>query len=1221
MASKKNNRARLAPKKRSRIVSRQQRTPPLEHRKTGFPIVGIGASAGGLKAFELFFSKMPPDSGMAFILVPHLDPTHVSMLPELLSRYTAMPILQASDRRRVEPHTIYIIPANKKMAINHGTLVLTEPTEPRGLRLPIDGFFRSLAADQGSNAIGIILSGTGTDGTMGLQAIKDAGGLTVAQDPTSAEFDGMPGSAIETGMVDYVLAPEKIPEQILNYAKGSRPQRSRITPAVLDLSPDILEKILHLLQSHTGHDFSSYKKNTICRRIFRRMSLDKIEYPSDYLRLLEQNAQEVTVLSKDLLISVTNFFRDTEAFKILSRLLKEMLAKKPKNHVVRIWVPGCASGEEVYSIAIVLRECMDALKKHFNVQIFGTDIDADAIETARAGIYPAAIANEVAPARLTRFFQEEGDGYHVTKEIRAMAIFSIHDLVKDPPFTKLDLLSCRNVLIYLDSELQKKLLRLFHYAIRPGGLLFLGASENIGGYTDLFAERTKRWKIFKRKESMHELGAGLDFSFPPSRKETSELAPWAQTPATHDARISGVAEKLLLDRYAPPCVLINKSSNILYTHGTTSRYLALPQGQASLNIVAMARGGLKNALATLIRKARAQKRPALLEGVQIRSNGKYHRLNLTATRYHEGHGAGELLLITFEDAGLRKLKTKTGGPPASRDAERVARLEQELWDAREQLQMAITRTQTPDEELRSYNEELQSANEELQSMNEELETSKEELQSLNEELATVNAELQGKTEELSATNDDLRNLLDSTNVATLFLDTSLCVKRFTPEAAKLIKLIQKDVGRPVSHFKTSLEDENLAQEAQEVLDTLIPKESEIRSTDGQWYVKRMRPYRAANNVIDGVVVTFIDITERKHSELAAKRAQEFAQDIVETVREPLIILDRDFNVVSANEAFYQRFKLTPQLAERRAFFELNRRQWDIPELRRQLGQVVPENKGFDNFMVDHEVPGLRHTILLLNARRIHRGPIGTDLILLAFQDVTDRERREELRALATRLHAAREEERALLAREIHDELSGSLTALKMDLSLLPDRVAKNRNSFLEKLNSMSRLIDNTLAQVHIIVTELRPVVLDKLGLIPAIEWQAREFQERSGIACEAHLPDEEIPLDPDRATAVFRILQEALSNVARHAAARQVVLELTRDGNNLNLTVRDDGKGIDERKIFDRDSLGLLGMRERAMAFGGTAEVGALPERGTCVTVRIPIAELARTPSHESSHR
>lgn len=1193
--------------KKTRKSSRvRTSTSALEKEQKNLPIVGIGASAGGLRAFEQFFSQMPPDSGMAFILILHLDPTHVSMLPELLRKYTQMPIRQAEDGAKVEANTIHIIPPNKKMVIKHKMLVVTEPTEPRGLRLPIDTFFRSLAEDQGSNAIGIILSGTGTDGTLGLKAIKDAGGLVIVQDLASAEFDGMPRSAIGTGLVNYVLVPEKIPAQLMNYAKASRPQRSGTATALSDKFPETLEKIFHVLQSRTGHDFSAYKKSTICRRIDRRMNLQQIENPADYLRLLEQNAQEAETLFNDLLIGVTSFFRDPEAFKILSRVLKEMLAKTPKDSTLRVWVPGCSSGEEVYSIAIVLRECMDALKKHFTVQIFGTDIDAEAIEAAREGIYPGTIANHVAPERLRRFFFDESDGFHIKKEIREMAIFSIQDLVKDPPFTKLDLLSCRNLLIYLDAALQKRLVPLFHYALRPDGILFLGPSESIDGYVDLFAERNRRWKIFKRRDLKHGAGASLPFPFAPPRYDTNETTSRGQRAASRDPRISGVAEKLLLHRYAPPCALVNKSGEILYSHGPTSRYLALPQGQASLNILAMARGSVKNSLATLMRQASAQKRPASLPGLQIKSDDKYHRLNLTVTPYHGGHGAGDLLLIVFEDAGRRKLNTRTGVRRAPRGAEQVARLEQELWDAREQLQMARAETHSPEEELHSYNEELQSANEELQSLNEELETSKEELQSLNEELATVNAELQGKNEALSSANDDIKNLFDSTKIATLFLDTHLRVKRFTPEVGKIINLVQEDIGRPVSHFNSNLVGDNLAQHSQEVLDTLLPEETELSSTDGRWYLKRIEPYRATHNVIGGVVVTFIDITERKRLELAAEEARQFAQDIVETVREPLLVLDRDFHVVSANESFYRKFKLTAPLTERRSLFELNTRQWDVPELRRLLEQVLSEDHTFDNFMMEQGSPDLDHIILLLNGRRIHRGAPDGDLILLAFEDVTDREKKAELRALAARLHAVREEETTRLAREIHDELSGSLTALKMDLSLLPDRVAKDHNLFLEKLRSMSELIDNTLAQVRTIVTELRPVVLDKLGLIPAIEWRAREFQERSGIACQTHLPVEEIPMDRDRAIAVFRILQEALSNIAQHAHASKVVLDLRSDTNNLTLTVRDDGEGIPESKVFDRGSIGLLGMRERAMAFGGTMEVTALPERGTCVTVRIP---------------
>lgn len=1170
-------------------------------------MVGIGASAGGLKAFERFFANMPADSGMAFILIPHLDPSHVSMLPELLRKYSEMAIHQAANGTRVEPDKIYIIPPNRQMTIEQGKLRLSAPAEPRGQRAPIDTFFRSLADDQGSNACVVILSGTGVDGTLGAQAIKDRGGLVIVQDPASAEYDGMPNSAIQSGLADYVLAPERMAAQLLTQAAGSLRGRPGAGVEIPDDFPDILKSIVDLVRSATGNDFSGYKRNTVARRTRRRMSIQQIDDPAEYLRLLEQNAEEAAALSKDLLIGVTNFFRDPKAFEALSRKLKAMLADKPNDYSVRVWVPGCSSGEEVYSIGMVLRECMAKLKKRFKVQIFGADIDADAIDTARAGVYPAAIAKGVGPARLARFFLQQGDGYQINKEIREMAVFSVQDLAKDPPFTKLDLLSCRNVFIYLDAELQKKLLRLFHYALRPQGILFLGSSESIANYGDLFAVLDRKWKIFSGRDSKPAVTASLAFPFVPARAANSSTGSRAETHASHDTRIARIAQGFLLDRYAPACVLIDKSGMILYAHGLTDRYLALPQGPSSLDVVTMARGRLKAALATLLHKARGKKSAALREAAQVRIYGRTHRLNITATRHPGGQGFGELLLVAFEDGGPVNAKRKGSGRSTPREGGRVAQLEQELWDLREQLQMAGEEQQAPGEEIRSYNEELQSANEELQSMNEELETSKEELQSLNEELSTVNAELQGRIEDLSSTNADIRNLLDSTKVATLFLDRRLCVKRFTPEVTKVIHLIENDIGRSVSHFKTDVEGEELAQEAQAVLNTLVPREREVRSPDGRWYLMRVTPYRATDNVIDGVVISFIDISEVKRLELDAERARDFAEGIVETVREPLIVLDRSFNVIAANQSFYRNFNLTPQTAQGRSLFGLNDRQWDIPELRLLLEKILPEDHRFEGFIIEREFPGLGLTTLLLNARRIHHRAVGTDTILLAIENVTDREQRAELRALVTRLRTVREEERTRLAREIHDELSGNLTALKMDVSLLPARAVKGQAAFAEKLASMSELIDTTLARVHSIVTELRPVILDKLGLIAAIEWQASQFQERSGIVCETHLPAEEIAMDPDRGTAVFRIFQESLTNIARHADASKAAVDLRREADNVILAVRDNGKGIDEQLIYGHHSLGLLGMRERALSFGGTVEVRALPGDGTLVTLKIPV--------------
>jgi two-component system CheB/CheR fusion protein len=951
----------------------------------------MGASAGGLKAFEQFFSKVPPDCGMAFVLIPHLDPGHVSMLPELLKKYTRMPVLQVKDAMQAEPNTISIIPPNKNMAIMHGTLLLSDVAEPRGLRLPIDTFFRSLAEDQGSNAIAVVLSGTGTDGTLGLRAIKENGGLAIAQDAASAEYDGMPRSALQTGLLDYVLPPDKIGELLAKRPRMLRPIDIG-TPAPTTELSDVLTKIFRLLRTKTGHDFSVYKKPTIIRRLDRRMSIHDIESPAQYLRFLEQSPEELSLLHRDLLISVTHFFRDPEAFAALRTVLEPMVAARSTDSF-RIWVPGCATGEEVYSIAIILRECMDSLKKHLNVQIFGTDVDSDAVAKARAAIYPPNIVSDVTPERLTRFFavSKENNGYTIIKEIREMALFSIQDLLRDPPFTRLDLVSCRNVLIYLDSASQQRLLRLFHYALRRDGILFLGSSESATESFGLFEEVNKKWKIFRRRQLDYAEGE-LPFPVELSRVEPWEAVPKIQAKEPREPQVTRIAERLLLDRYAPACVLVDRSGRILYTHGPTRRYFELPEGSPSLNVLEMARGGLKSAIATLLDKnGGSKRRTSSLEGVQVRIDGSYQRLNLRATRHRADHEGGELTLITFEPVAPIKLKGKQKARLAASDHGHVAQLERELRDARQRLQTTIDEMQSSNEELKSYNEEVQSVNEELQSANEELESSKEELQSLNEELATVNAELQRKLEELSGANDDMKNLLDSTKIATLFLDSQLQIKRFTPEVTRIINLIPTDVGRPLSHFKTALRDENLVQDAQEVLDTLLPKEREIGSTEGQWYLKRVNPYRTTGNVIDGVVITFTDITQRKQSEINVEAARKFAESIVETVKEPLVILDTDLNIISANRAFYQLFRLTPRFTERHSFFELKSGQLDIPELRRLLQNILPHNHEFDDFRVEHEFADLGPKTLMLSARRVHRGDIDTDTILLAMRDITDRQ--------------------------------------------------------------------------------------------------------------------------------------------------------------------------------------------------------------------------------------
>lgn len=868
-----------------------------------FPVVGVGASAGGLEALERFLSNMPADSGMAFILVTHLSPSHVSMLPELLRRQTQNEVVQAEDNMKVQPNRIHIIPPNRDLAILNGVLLLSPPAESHGLRLPVDHFFRSLADDQHERAICVILSGNGTDGTLGLKAIKAGFGMAMVQDLKSAKYDGMPRSAIETGLVDYILPPEKMPEQLIKYALHFRKGFPRLL-AGPEAPPASLQKIFLMLRSQTGHDFSQYKKNTICRRIDRRMSVHQIETVDKYLRLLQQKPHEADILFKELLIGVTSFFRDPEAFKVLKQYLLQMMAEKPKDSSFRVWVPGCSGGEEAYSLAILIRECMDELNRSFKVQVFGTDLDNDSIQMARNGIYPASVAGDVTPERLRRFFVREENSYRISKDIREMAVFAIQNVIKDPPFTKLDLLSCRNLLIYLDTDLQKKLIPMFHYGLQPGGLLFLGTSESIGGSLDLFSLLDKKWKIFRRKDSSFSAQAVV--AFPP---DLGLAVPEAlQRKGEKEPQVVVLAEKLLLERYAPPCVLVNADGDILYTHGRTGKYLELAAGQARLNVVEMAREGLRHELSGALRKVNAKQSDLLLQNLQVRTDGGVQRVTVSLKQVRPKTSGQALVMILFEDVEQQP-RTLLHKPRRSKEDSRVAALEQDLKSTQENLQITIEELETSNEELKSTNEEMQSTNEELQSMNEELETSKEELQSLNEELVTVNTELQGKIDELSMASNDMKNLLDSTKIATLFLDSQLHVKRFTPEMKPLINLIQSDIGRPVEDLVTHLEGANLVADAQRVMESLISKEVELRTKEGQYFLMRTMPYRTGERLIDGVVMTFTDLTEHKQLEQRLKETMEEYRALFELLPQPSIILDGDnLHLLAVNAAAQKQYQ-------------------------------------------------------------------------------------------------------------------------------------------------------------------------------------------------------------------------------------------------------------------------------------------------------------------------
>ncbi|HEY8097625.1 MAG TPA: chemotaxis protein CheB [Methylobacter sp.] len=967
----------------NKTPSAQPANQPKQNR--GFPVVGLGASAGGLEAFEQFFRHVPADTGMAFVLVSHLDPSHGSILTEILQRITIMPVVEAQDQMQVMPNCVYVIPPNRDMTIFHGVLQLSIPEQPHGQRMPIDAFLRSLAEDQSEKAIGIILSGTGTDGTLGLRAILGAGGITLAQEPTTAKFDGMPLSAIQAGYVIHVLPVDKMPEALVSGL------RTLILPS--PASPTValsgINRILMQIRNNTGHDFSLYKKSTITRRIQRRMSQNNVEDIEAYIRYMKDHPAEITSLFKELLINVTNFFRDPDAFAALKEdILPPLLAGKPDDYIFRVWVAGCATGEEAYSIAIVLRELMDENHYPFKVQLYSTDLAEDTIGIARAGFYPPNIAQDVTPGRLRRFFIKEDAGYRVKKEIREMLVFAVQNVIKDPPFTKLDLLSCRNLMIYLEPELQNRLIPAFHYALKPGGVLFLSPSESIGNHTELFTSLNRKWKFYRATPTAAStrvmLTSNLNWATEPPHKTTEDMMKTAR-----ETNLAELTRRMLVQFYAPVSVLSDLKGNILYVYGDTGKYLRPAPGHATLNMIDMAREGLQLELRAAIQAAN-QGTQALSRELSVKTNGDFHPVQLSIRILTNPNDQKNLLLTSFEELThpvTEKPSRKRSSKPD--ELRHIKELEYELAYTKENLQATIEEQYASNEELKCTNEEMQSTNEELQSTNEELETSKEELQSINEELVTVNSELQAKIVQLADMQNDMKNLLDNIQVGTIFLDQHLIIRRFTRDATRIYRLVASDVGRALGDIKSELEGDDLLEVAHTVLDNLVPIEREVKTLDGIWYLARVQPYRTLENMIDGVVMTFTNITEHTRA-VAIQEARLLAEGIVNTVREPLIVLNAELIVITASRSFYQYFQVTAEQTVGRPIYELGDGQWNPPALRKLLEDVLPHDQAFENYLVEHDFPIIGHRKILLNARGIIGQTGEPQLILLAMDNATDR---------------------------------------------------------------------------------------------------------------------------------------------------------------------------------------------------------------------------------------
>ncbi len=1199
-----------------------------------FPIVGIGASAGGLEAFTKLLQKLPVDTGMAFVLIQHLDPTHESILSSLLSRATILPVHEVTNETRLQPNHVYVIPPNADMTVADSMLRLTKRRGAQERHAPVDRFFQSLAESQKEKAIGVILSGTASDGTAGLRAIKAEGGITFVQDPSSARFDGMPRSAMAAGVVDFVLPPEEIAREL---ARLSRHQL-RIAPA----DEDEFSRIFATLRLRTGADFSSYKRGTIERRTRRRMMMRKIDKLRDYAQLLQSDQSELAALYEDLLISVTEFFRDAKTFEILkTELFPQLLADRPPDSPIRIWVAGCSTGEEVYSIAMSLIDFLSQRGDSYTLQVFGTDISGSAIAKARLGVYPEGSTANVPPDFLKRFFTKLEHRYRISKLVRDVCIFARQDLTKDPPFSRVDLISCRNVLIYLGPDLQSRVAPIFHYALKPEGFLLLGSSETLAP-SDLFTVVNKNHRIYQKKN-----GAGRQaLAFARGNALVAPRPDPVQPKVEYDLQKD--VDWLLISKYAPPGVAVDESQQIVQFRGNMSPYLQPVAGAASLNLFTMLRRDILPDVRSGVELAKKTGDPIRIENLETaKEDGGSRHFNLEILPVEPRGDRKRLFLILFETVpppDKTIAEPEKLGPKARRRAEsaEIARLKHDLVALKEHQQYLIDERQASEEELRSANEEILSSNEELQSTNEELETSQEELQSSNEELTTVNDELHHRNVELARVGADLNNLLNSVNIPIVMLDQALRVRRVTPTAERVLNLRPIDVGRPIMEINSNLDVPDLESLLARVLRELAPIERDVQDKSGAWYSMRIRPYRTEDQKIDGAVLALYDVDALKRSLQEVREARDFSRAIVETVPRPIVVLDTDLKVLIANRAFYDSFQLDPNAAEGRVLYDLPGAGWKNSQLRTNLARMLSK-RGTLDFEMEGDFERAGKTILQLQGAMLdlgsndkganHKGAEKRRIMLLTLRDVTAekqasatlekslqhaesslresaedlRQSRGELRALAARLLSTQEEERRRVSRELHDDLNQKLAMLEVDVERLSQRIPPSAAMGAE-VQSLRRRVAEVSNDIRRVAYQLHPSVLDHLGLAVALRSYCAEFSKREGIQVKLSGNDLTEPVPEEVALCLYRITQESLWNVAKHASAKSAKVTLDALDHRVHLSIRDNGVGFDPAAKRD-GGIGLLSMKERVRLVNGKLTLTSKPGKGTRIDVWAPLAK------------
>ncbi|MBD2145500.1 chemotaxis protein CheB [Sphaerospermopsis sp. FACHB-1194] len=1212
-----------------------------------FPIVGIGASAGGLEAFTQLLSHLPTDTGMGFVLVQHLNPQQKSMLTEILSRTTQIPVTEVQEGMTVEPNHIYVIPPGATMTINQGVLKLQPREKTYQQPMTVDSFFFSLAEYLKNKAIGVILSGGDGDGTRGLERIKAEGGITFAQCEESAKVSTMPNTAVASGYVDFILTPQQIAEKLANLSSHPYIKHSTAVTQteVVPEEKDGLLKIFQILRTATGVDFSYYKQNTLKRRIQRRMMLYRLDNLEDYLHYLQDKPAEITALYYDVLITVTCFFRDAEAFEALkTKIFPTIINKRKTDDPIRIWVAGCSTGEEAYSIAICLLEFLTNKGINIPIQIFATDINEVAIEKARAGIYKPNQVGNISPERLQRFFVQVEGGYQINKAVRELCVFARQNLINDPPFSRLDLITCRNVLIYLGAAVQKKVVPIFHYGLKPTGFLMLGTSETVGEFTDLFTVVDKKYKIYARKIAATRLAIDLMARNYPV--ETAKLQMIENEGFGNDVEIQKEADRIVLNQFSPVGVIINDDFDILQFRGQTSPYLQPAPGKPSFNLLKMAREELRLDLRSSIHQAKKQKMPVTQEGIQVKAENQLRLVKINVVPFQSAGSDEEFFLILFEDtptpvSSISPISSNIQSEPQQANSyeQEIFILQQELKSTKDYLQSIIEEQQASNQDLRAANEEILSSNEELQSTNEELETAKEEIQATNEELNTINDELQRRNVESNQVSNDLQNLLSSIQIAILMLGGDLQIRRFTPAAGAVFNLIPSDVGRPLSDIKHKLNISDLEAQILEVISTLNLKSLEVQDQDGRWYDLRIRPYRTIDNKIDGAVVILVDIDAIKRTAEQLRASRDYAEAIVDTVRQSLVVLDMNLRVVSGNQFFYDTFQVVREETENRLIYEIGNGQWNIPQLRSLLEHILPGQTHFENVEVKHNFEQIGHKIMRLNARKMPQID-NTPLILLAIEDITQQkhleaertqllEQEQSARTAAEAANRAKDDFLSILSHELRNPLNSllgwtqllrkhQLDETKTDQALEAiERAAHAQNLLIGDLLDISRISSGRL-HLNNQPVQLVPVISAAIEVV-------RLSAEEKNIQIQSQLDPTPRTLIGDP-TRLQQVIWNLLSNSIKFTPDSGIIdITLNYTNDQAEIQVKDTGLGISADflpYVFDRfrqaDSttrksnaglgLGLAIVRHLVELHGGTVEAASPgKDQGATFTVRLPL--------------